>query len=99
MLAEVARTTYGACASDGRSAGAWTERAAILRGTEGGVNYRIHVNPIWLVVVRSTIAIFTLFFGFSLGTFYIYLQRYNVTTTTTTTPTAPGLEGEPPHLS
>ena len=32
---EVARTTYGACASDGRSAGAWTERAAILRGREG----------------------------------------------------------------
>ena len=32
---EVARTAYGACASDGRSAGAWTERAPILRGREG----------------------------------------------------------------
>ena len=32
---ELARTAYGACASDGRSAGAWTERAPILRGREG----------------------------------------------------------------
>ena len=32
---EVARTAYGACASDGRSAGAWTERGPILRGREG----------------------------------------------------------------
>ena len=32
---ELARTAYGACASDGRSADAWTERAPILRGTEG----------------------------------------------------------------
>ena len=32
---ELSRTAYGACASDGRSAGAWTERAAILRGREG----------------------------------------------------------------
>ena len=31
----VARMAYGACASDGRSADAWTERAPILRGTEG----------------------------------------------------------------
>ena len=35
---ELARTAYGACASDGRSADAWTERAPILRGREG-------VNP------------------------------------------------------
>ena len=32
---ELARTAYGACASDGRSADAWTERAPILRGREG----------------------------------------------------------------
>ena len=32
---ELARTAYGACASDGRSADAWTERAPNLRGTEG----------------------------------------------------------------
>ena len=32
---DVARMAYGACASDGRSADAWTERAPILRGTEG----------------------------------------------------------------
>ena len=32
---EVARTAYGACASDGRSVGAWTERAPNLRGREG----------------------------------------------------------------
>ena len=32
---DVARTAYGACASDGRSADAWTERAPILRGREG----------------------------------------------------------------
>ena len=32
---EVARTAYGACASDRRSVGAWTERAPNLRGREG----------------------------------------------------------------
>ena len=32
---EVARTAYGACASDGRSVGAPTERAPNLRGREG----------------------------------------------------------------
>ena len=32
---EVARTGYGARASDRRSVGAWTERAPNLRGTEG----------------------------------------------------------------
>ena len=32
---DVARMAYGACASDGRSADAWTERAPILRGREG----------------------------------------------------------------
>ena len=31
---EVARTAYGAGASDGRSVGAWTERALNLRGRE-----------------------------------------------------------------
>jgi hypothetical protein len=32
---EVARTAYGACGSDRRPIGAWTERAPNLRGTEG----------------------------------------------------------------
>ena len=32
---EVAQTGYGACASDRRSVGAWTERAPNLRGREG----------------------------------------------------------------
>jgi hypothetical protein len=32
---EVARTAYGACTSDRRSVGAWTERAPNLRGREG----------------------------------------------------------------
>ena len=36
---DVAWMAYGACASDGRSADAWTERAPILRGREG-------VNPL-----------------------------------------------------
>ena len=39
---ELARTAYGACASDGRSADAWTERAPILRGREG-VNVKRNV--------------------------------------------------------
>ena len=34
-FSDVARMAYGACASDGRSADAWTERAPILRGGEG----------------------------------------------------------------
>ena len=38
---EVARTAYGACASDRRSVGAWTERAPNLRGREGVNLYRI----------------------------------------------------------
>jgi hypothetical protein len=37
---EVARTAYGACASDGRSVGAWTERALNLRGREGVLKIR-----------------------------------------------------------
>ena len=41
---ELARTAYGACASDGRSADAWTERAPILRGGEGVNNLRVLIN-------------------------------------------------------
>ena len=35
---EVARTACRACGSDGRSVGAWTERAPNLRGREGVKN-------------------------------------------------------------
>ena len=41
---EVARTAYGACASDGRSVGAWTERAPNLRGGEGVLMAHRRVN-------------------------------------------------------
>ena len=40
---EVARTAYGACASDRRSVGAWTERAPNLRGREG-----VNTHPTYL---------------------------------------------------
>ena len=39
---------YGACASDGRSVGAWTERAPNLRGTE-----RVKAYPGKLLVYEN----------------------------------------------
>jgi hypothetical protein len=61
---EVARTAYGACASDRRSVGAWTERAPNLRGREG---VKRHEGPdsgdasvygdLWAVRIQQLLAL------------------------------------------
>ena len=42
---EVAQTAYGACGSDRRSVGAWTERAPNLRGREGVKQGPVFIQP------------------------------------------------------